>query len=186
MLCNGSPLYLREIIKEPRKIYPEKNRKDIIKSNIEKLKNNPLLQLLCVYHGDITLSMTEEILNEYPGKNLKEFSLPDIVKYNKNNDRFSFIHPLYKKILYDNITSDIKHILHNKIACVYENKLKDCKNGKFFLLCVVIYHFLKGDDIKKAYHYCAKINIFASSTGVFDALFYRCNSLKGNISDTVK
>ncbi len=186
MLCNGSPLYLKEIIKDQRKFSQKKDKKDIIKSNIEKFKNEPLLQLLCIYHGDLTSAMAEEILKEYTPKIFKESSLPDIVKYNKNNGTFSFIHPLYKNILYDNITSDIKHILHNKIACVYENKLKDCKNGKFFLLCVVIYHFLKGDDIKKAYHYCAKINIFASSTGVFDALFYRCNSLKGNISDTVK
>ncbi len=183
-LCNGSPLYLKEIIKGQKEISPKKNKKDIIKSNIEKLKNNPLLQLLCVYHGDITLSMTEEILKEYTGKNLKEFSLPDIVKYNKNNDRFSFIHPLYKKILYDNITSDIKKIFHNKIACIYEKKVKNYKNSIFFLLCVLIYHFLKGDDIEKACHYCAKINFFASSTGSCKELFYRCNLLK--ITDTAK
>ncbi|MEQ8188495.1 MAG: protein kinase [Candidatus Eremiobacterota bacterium] len=158
MLCNGSPLYLREIIKEPRKIYPEKNRKDIIKSNIENLKNNPLLQLLCVYHEDLSSSEAEQILKIHPKKILKEFSLPDIVKYNKNNDTFSFIHPLYKNTLYDNITSDIKNDLHSKITCLYKEKLKNDKKGNFSLLCVLLYHLFKGEDIEQACYYCKKNN----------------------------
>ena len=188
MLCNGYPLYLKEIIEyeTQKKISVEKDKKDIIKSNIEKFKNNTLLQLLCVFHRDLKLDMAEEILNEYPKKFLKEFSLPDIVKYNKNNDSFSFIHPLYKNILYDNITSDIKKNLHNKIACLYEEKLKSYKSGNFFLLSVVMYHFLKGDDIEKARHYCAKVNFLASSIGACEDLFYRCNLLKSNNIDTIK
>jgi len=183
-LCNYSPLYLKEIIKGPKGISLKKNKEDIIKYTIENFKNNPLLQLLCVYHEDLSLSMAEEILKEGPKKILKEFSLHDIVKYNKNNDSFSFIHPLYKKILYDNITSDIKKILHNKIVRVYEKKLKNYKNGIFFLLCVLIYHSLKGEDIEKTCYYCAKIKFFASSTGTCNDLFYRYNLLK--ITDTAE
>lgn len=188
MLCNGSPLYLKEIIEyeSQKKISVEKDKKDIIKSNIEKFKNNTFLQLLCVFHRDLNSAMAEEILKEHSKKILKEFSLPDIVKYDKNNDSFSFIHPLYKKILYDNITSDIKKYLHNKIACLYEEKLKNYKNGNFFLLSVIMYHFLKGNDTGKACHYCAKVDFLASSAGACEDLFYRCNLLKGNITDKVK
>jgi tRNA A-37 threonylcarbamoyl transferase component Bud32 len=174
MLCKGSPLYLKEIIdyETQKKISLETDKKDIIKSRMENLKNNAFLQLLCVFHRDLNSDLAEEFLFE-------EFSLPDMVKYNKNNDSFSFIHPLYKNILYDNITSDIKRDLHNKIACLYEEKLKTYKKDNFFLLSVILYHFFKGDNIEKTCEYYSKVDFFASSIGAHEDLSFLCDLLKG-------
>ena len=180
----GRPFYLKDIIAYKMEVKEEKSLSNmydnIINLRLINVKNNPLLQILSVFDRSAKLDLLSEILPDYPVPLYEAISHMDIVNYDKNTGTFYFTHPLYKKILYDNISLDIKRNFHKKIAFLYESKLFKSRDYDIYQVGLIGYHFLRGDIISKAFYYLSKFSEFLFSIGAYKDLLHICKLLMGN------